>query len=134
MKKGPMKLMGKKKSAAKQKMKMVTVNGKRVPAFAADGKGANDMKKSGAKMKKAPMKVTARQAAKLPANLVKAIKAKEGSAAKMKKAAMKLKKDSMAMMKKSAMEMKKASAMKMKMKASAMKMKKSAMKMSHKKK
>jgi hypothetical protein len=82
MKKGPMKLMGKKKSAAKQKMKMVTVGGKKVPAFAADGKGANDMKKSAAKMKKAPMKVTARQAAKLPANLVKVIKAKEGSAAK----------------------------------------------------
>ncbi len=32
MKKGPMKLMGKKKSAAKQKMKMVTVGGKKVPA------------------------------------------------------------------------------------------------------
>jgi len=62
------------------------------------------------------MKVTKKQAANLPANLVKAIKAKESSAMKMKKAAMKLKKDSAMMLKKSAMEMKKASAMKMKMK------------------
>ena len=124
-----------KKSMAKKKMPMTTVNGKKVPAFAADGKGAGDLKKSAAKMKKAPMKVTAKQASKLPANLVKAIRAKEGSAAKMKKAAMKMKKDSMAMMKKSAMEMKKASAMKMKMKKSMAKMKKPSMaKMGHKKK
>ena len=113
MKKAPAKM---KKAPMKAKMEMTTVNGKKVPAFAADGKGANDMKKSAAKMKKAPMKVTAKQASKLPANLVKAIKAKEGSAVKMKKAAMKLKKQSAMMMKKAAMEMKKASAMKMKMK------------------
>ena len=51
----------KKKSMAKKKMPMTTVNGKKVPAFAADGKGANDLK-SGAKMKKKSMaKVTAAQ-------------------------------------------------------------------------
>ena len=61
--------------------------------------------------------VTAKQKANLPANLVKEIAKKEGSAMKMKKAAMKLKKESAMMLKKSAMEMKKASAMKMKMKA-----------------
>ena len=72
MKKGPMKLMGKKKSAVKQKMKMVNVDGKKVPAFAADGKGANDMKKSAAKMKKAPMKITAAQEKKLNARQLKA--------------------------------------------------------------
>ena len=100
----------KKKSMAKKKMPMTTVNGKKVPAFAADGKGANDMKKgSAATMKKKSMaKVTAKQKAKLPANLVKEIAKKEGAAVKMKKAAMKLKKDSMAMLKTSAMEMKKA--------------------------
>ena len=54
MKKAPAKM--KKKSMAKAKMPMTTVNGKKVPAFAVDGKGANDMK-SGAKMKKAPMKL-----------------------------------------------------------------------------
>ena len=55
MKKGePMKL--KKDSPAKQKMNMVKgPDGKMVPDFAVDGKGANDMK-SGAKMKK-PMKM-----------------------------------------------------------------------------
>ena len=74
------------------------------------------MKKAPAKMKKAPMKVTAKQKANLPANLVKAIKEKEASGMKMKKAAMKLKKESAMMLKKSAMEMKKASAMKIKMK------------------
>jgi len=75
------------------------------------------MKKGPMKMKKAStMKITSKQANKLPANLVKAIKEKESSAMKMKKAAMKLKKDSAMMIKKSAMEMKKASAMKMKMK------------------
>ena len=74
------------------------------------------MKKAPAKMKKAPMKVTAKQKANLPANLVREIAKKEGSAMKMKKAAMKLKKESAMMLKKSAMEMKKASAMKMKMK------------------
>ena len=98
----------KKKSMAKKKMPMTTVNGKKVPAFAADGKGAGDLKKSAAKMKKAPMKVTAKQASKLPANLVKAIKAKEGSAAKMKKAAMKLKKESAMKLKKSMAMMKKS--------------------------
>jgi len=64
-----------KKSMAKEKMKMVTVNGKKVPAFAADGKGANDMKKgsaatmnkkSMAKMKKAAMKMK-----KAPAKMMK---------------------------------------------------------------
>ena len=65
MKKAPAKM--KKKSMAKAKMPMTTVNGKKVPAFAADGKGANDMKssakmkKAAMKMKKAPMKVTAAQ-------------------------------------------------------------------------
>ena len=113
----------KKKSMAKKKMPMTTVNGKKVPAFAADGKGAGDLKKSAAKMKKAPMKVTAAQKKKLNPGLLAAIKKSEGSAAKMKKAAMKLKKEStmklkksMAMMKKSMATMKKASAMKMKMK------------------
>jgi len=48
--------------------------------------------------------------------LVKAIKEKEASGMKMKKAAMKLKKESAMMLKKSVMEMKKASAMKLKMK------------------
>ena len=63
-----------KKSMAKEKMKMVTVNGKKVPAFAADGKGANDMKKSSAaKMKKSSMKM-------------------KKSAMKLKKSAAKLKK------------------------------------------
>ena len=68
------------------------------------------------KMKKAPAKITKKQATKLPANLVKAIKAKEASGMKMKKAAMKMKKESGMMLKKSMMEMKKASVMKMKMK------------------
>jgi hypothetical protein len=106
----------KKKSMAKAKMPMTTVNGKKVPAFAADGKGANDMKKSAAKMKKAPMKVTAAQKKKLNPGLLAAIKKDEGAAMKMKKAAMKLKKDGVMMMKKAAMKMKKVSAMKMKMK------------------
>ena len=44
-KKGPMKLMGKKKSAAKQKMKMVNVGGKKVPAFAKTGKNISDSRK-----------------------------------------------------------------------------------------
>ena len=35
----------KKKGYAKGGMPMTTVNGKKVPKFAADGKGANDMKK-----------------------------------------------------------------------------------------
>ena len=96
MKKAPAKM--KKKSMAKAKMPMTTVNGKKVPAFAADGKGANDMK-SGAKMKKAPMKVTASQKKKLNPGLLAAIK-----------------KDGVMMMKKAAMKMKKVSAMKMKMK------------------
>jgi len=58
-------------------------------------KGPMKMKKASTmKMKKvSAMKVTKKQAANLPANLVKAIKAKESSAMKMKKAAMKLKKD-----------------------------------------
>ena len=111
-----------KKSMAKKKMPMTTVNGKKVPAFAADGKGAGDLKKSAAKLKKAPMKVTAKQKANLPANLVKAIKEKEASGMKMKKAAMKLKKESAMKLKKSGMMMKK-SAMMMK-KAAGMKMKK----------
>tara|TARA_R100001509_G_scaffold121913_2_gene75819 strand:- start:1283 stop:2008 length:726 start_codon:yes stop_codon:yes gene_type:complete len=34
------------KSPVKQKMEMVEVNGKKVPKFAADGKGAGDLKKS----------------------------------------------------------------------------------------
>jgi len=106
----------KKKSMAKAKMPMTTVNGKKVPAFAADGKGAKDMKKSAAKMKKAPMKVTASQKKKLNPGLLAAIKKDEGAAMKMKKAAMKMKKDGVMMMKKAAMKMKKVSAMKMKMK------------------
>ena len=69
-----------KKSMAKKKMPMTTVNGKKVPAFAADGKGAGDLKKSAAKMKKAPMKVTAAQKKKLNPGLLAAIKK---SAAKM---------------------------------------------------
>ena len=134
----------KKKSMAKKKMPMTTVNGKKVPAFAADGKGAGDLKKgSAATMKKKSMaKVTAAQKKKLNPGLLAAIKKSEGSAAKMKKAAMKLKKESamklkksMAMLKKSMATMKKASAMKMKMKKSAAKMKKASMaKMGHKKK
>ena len=99
MKKGPMK-MGH-KSPKKAKMPMTTVNGKKVPTFAVDGKGANDMKKAAAmKMKKAAMK----------------LKKEEKSVMPMKKAAMKLKKESTMMMKKAAMKMKKVSAMKMKMK------------------
>ena len=35
-----------KSSPMKQKMEMVEVNGKKVPKFAADGKGAGDLKKS----------------------------------------------------------------------------------------
>ena len=112
--KKPMKM--KKASMAKKKMPMTTVNGKKVPAFAADGKGANDLK-SGAKMKKAPMKkATAAQKAKLNKGLVAAINKETKTVAKMKKAAMKLKKDGVMMMKKAAMKMKKVSAMKMKMK------------------
>ena len=61
-----------------------------------------------AKMKKGPMKATAKQKAMAQAIL--------DTPAKMKKAATKMKKESMAMMKKSAMMMKKASAMQMKMK------------------
>ena len=97
-KKGPMKLMGKKKSAAKQKMKMVNVGGKKVPAFAADGKGANDIKNSGAKMKKAAMKLKKDSMAMMKKSAmemkkVSAMKMKmKASAAKMKKAAMKMKK------------------------------------------
>tara|TARA_R100001591_G_scaffold107445_1_gene116372 strand:+ start:999 stop:1955 length:957 start_codon:yes stop_codon:yes gene_type:complete len=64
-----------KKSMAKEKMKMVTVNGKKVPAFAADGKGANDMKKgSAATMKKksmAKMKKAAMKMKKAPAKMMK---------------------------------------------------------------
>jgi hypothetical protein len=103
---------------AKKKMPMTTVNGKKVPAFAADGKGASDMKKgSAATMKKKSMaKITAKQKSKLNPGLVAAIKKDEGVAMKMKKAAMKLKKESTMMMKKAAMKMKKVSAMKMKMK------------------
>ena len=86
MKKAPAKM---KKSMAKEKMKMVTVNGKKVPAFAADGKGAGDLKKGAAtKLKKSMAKVTAKQKSKLNAGLLAAIKKSEGSAAKMKKAAM----------------------------------------------
>jgi len=70
----------------------------------------------GGKAKAAVTKITKKQATKLPVNLVKAIKAKEASGMKMKKAAMKLKKESGMMLKKSMMEMKKAAAMKMKMK------------------
>ena len=63
------------------------------------------MKKAPAKMKKAPMKATAKQKAMAQAIL--------DSPAKMKKAAMKMKKDGMKMVKKSAMMMKKAAGMKM---------------------
>ena len=66
------------------------------------------MKKAPAKMKKGPMKATAKQKAMAQAIL--------DTPAKMIKAATKMKKESMAMMKKSAMMMKKASAMQMKMK------------------
>ena len=66
------------------------------------------MKKAPAKMKKGPMKATAKQKAMAQAIL--------DTPAKMKKAATKMKKESMAMLKKSAMMMKKASAMQMKMK------------------
>ena len=66
------------------------------------------MKKAPAKMKKGPMKATAKQKAMAQAIL--------DTPAKMKKAATQMKKESMAMMKKSAMMMKKASAMQMKMK------------------
>ena len=51
MKKGPMTMKKgeamkmKKDAAMKQKMKMVKVNGKSVPEFAADGEGPNDLKK-----------------------------------------------------------------------------------------
>jgi len=79
------------------------------------------MKKSPAKMKKAPMKkaLVGKQN-----NLPKELKDKIlASPAAMKKSAMKMKKESMAMMKKSVAMMKKASAMKMKMKSAA-KMKK----------
>ena len=74
MKKAPMK-MGH-KSPKKAKMPMTTVNGKKVPTFAVDGKGANDMKKEAAtKMKKAA-----------------AMKMKKAAAMKMKKvSAMKMK-------------------------------------------
>ena len=76
-------------------------------------------KKSMAKMKKGPMKITKAQKT-LPENLQKAIVAKEKKDGKnpitMKKAAMKMKKESMAMLKKSVAMMKKASAMKMNMK------------------
>ncbi len=114
MKKAPAKM---KKGPMKAKMPMTTVNGKKVPAFAADGKGANDMKKSNVKMKKAPMKkATAAQKAKLNKGLVASINNETKSVAKMKKAAMKMKKESVMMMKKAAMKMKKVSAMKMKMK------------------
>ena len=128
--KKPMKMV--KKSPAKNKMPMTTVNGKKVPAFAADGKGASDMKKgSAATMKKKSM---AKMAKKSPAknklgDLNKdgkmsgyeskrqaAIEKNMKNPVMMKKAAMKMKKESMAMLKKSAMMMKKASAMKMKMK------------------
>ena len=72
------------------------------------------------KMKKGPLKITKAQKT-LPANLQKAIVAKEkkegkASMAKMKKAAMKMKDAGMKMVKKSAMMMKKASNMKMKKK------------------
>ena len=114
MKKAPAKM---KKGPMKAKMAMTTVNGKKVPAFAADGKGANDMQASGAKMKKAPMKkATAAQTAKLNKGLVAAINKDTKTVAKMKKAAMKMKKESAMMMKKAAMKMKKVSAMKMRMK------------------
>ena len=95
MKKGPMKLMGKKKSAAK---KMIDTN-KLKPGAKKLVEGVAS-KNTVAKMKKAAMK----------------LKEEEKSARTMKKAAMKLKKDSAMMMKKAAMKMKKVSAMKMKMK------------------
>tara|TARA_R110002012_G_scaffold9713_3_gene44592 strand:- start:429 stop:638 length:210 start_codon:yes stop_codon:yes gene_type:complete len=66
------------------------------------------MKKAPAKMKKGPMKATAKQKAMAQAIL--------DTPAKMKKAATKMKKESAMMLKKSVMMMKKASAMKMKMK------------------
>ena len=44
--------MGKKKGYAKGGLPMTTVDGMKVPKFAADGKGANDMKKG---MKKGGM-------------------------------------------------------------------------------
>ena len=65
-------------------------------------------KMSPAKMKKGPMKATAKQKAMAQAIL--------DTPAKMKKAAMKLKKESAMKLKKSVAMMKKASAMKMKMK------------------
>ncbi len=94
-KKGPMKLMGKKKSAAK---KMVDTS-KLKPGAKKLVEGVAS-KNTIAKMKKAAMK----------------LKEEEKSVMTMKKAAMKLKKDSAMMMKKAAMKMKKVSAMKMKMK------------------
>ena len=95
-KKGPMKLMGKKKSAAK---KMVVDTSKLKPGAKKLVEGVAS-KNTIAKMKKAAMK----------------LKEEEKSVMAMKKAAMKLKKDSAMMMKKAAMKMKKVSAMKMKMK------------------
>ena len=63
MKKAPakMKKAPAKKKGEKMPMKIDEKTGKKVPAFL---------------MKKGPMKVTAKQKANLPANLVKAIKAK----------------------------------------------------------
>ena len=43
----------KKKGYAKGGLPMTTVDGMKVPKFAADGKGANDMKKGGMMKKKA---------------------------------------------------------------------------------
>ena len=93
----------KKKSMAKKKMPMTTVNGKKVPAFAADGKGANDIKKGYAAKLKSYRKVSATDKAKKVGSKVKdlvtmgptrrAVKSVVGkikSATKMKKAPMKV--------------------------------------------
>ena len=89
---GPNKLKGARKekflktlSPAKQKMNMVKgPDGKMVPDFAVDGKGANDMK-SGAKMKK-PMKMKKGEPMKLKKkdSAVKMVKRVEPKAVKLK--------------------------------------------------
>ena len=103
----------------KMMKKAAAMNGKKVPTFAVDGKGANDMKKGSAnKMKKAA-------AMKLKKEKDAAMKMKKAAAMKMKKA-----KDAAMKMKKAGMKMKKESAMKLKKAATMMK---AAMKMGHKK-
>ena len=71
--------------AAKTKMKMVIKNGKKVPAFAADGKGKKDLGKPKAKMKNGGMTKKKKGYAKGGAMMKKKGMARGGAMMKKKK-------------------------------------------------